>query len=418
MGRVQAALIVIAVVRYNHEKQDIIQVKKLYSRKVSRNERFWVAANSNETPAYMQFVLEGPGSIDVAHLRKAVKEASAANPGSRLIYKGNLKFSKWVDSGIAPPVTEVDGSGWSGMSSEGASFLNDPFTDATQPTCDVIVINGDPLRISFRAHHGVMDGRGLMTWMEDIFRVLRGEPPAGSDFAMNEVEFSKTFKVGRRKIYPPENIAPTGRATGKELGIIWQRWRKKGKFSDLIGQLCVIAASEARKKGAGIFRVGVPVDLRHRLKDTRATGNLTVALILEIGPEMTARDITEEIARQLKENHDVMLADIGVWLDFVPLWLMRFAMKRICTRQHKTGRYGMSGAISNLGKIPLIDYSCIGFNPVTCFILPNAVEYIPFLMTVAGNDNGLEIVTAMPRVLSGQGRLDNFMDNIIIGLNG
>ena len=73
-------------------------------------------------------VIEGSGSIDPAELQKAVKEASQANPGSRLLLKGMPWKRKWIDSGQTPPLRVVDGTAWSGYDMNGAPFLLDRLT--------------------------------------------------------------------------------------------------------------------------------------------------------------------------------------------------------------------------------------------------------------------------------------------------
>lgn len=87
--------------------------------------------------------------------------ASAGNPGSRLILRGHLGSCRWVDSGKTPPVREIDGSRWDGLGPVGAPFLQEPLSPIKGPMCEVLLIHGDPLRVAFRVHHGVMDGRGI-----------------------------------------------------------------------------------------------------------------------------------------------------------------------------------------------------------------------------------------------------------------
>ena len=93
--------------------------EKKYWRKMSYNDRLFAVAGKICQPGMNQFICEGDGVFDVEKWQSAVNVASAANPGSRIILKGHLNRSRWVDSGLNPPVIEVDGSGWDGMSPEG-----------------------------------------------------------------------------------------------------------------------------------------------------------------------------------------------------------------------------------------------------------------------------------------------------------
>ena len=77
--------------------------------------------------------------------------------------------------------------------------------------------------VGFRAHHAVMDGRGLFTWIEDVFRALRGETPLGSASKLSDFQAARTFQKGWRSIMPHEFCAPTGMPRGREPGNVWRR---------------------------------------------------------------------------------------------------------------------------------------------------------------------------------------------------
>ena len=125
--------------------------------------RLWVAADNIQPPFANQLIFDGSGTIDTVLMKEAVKTASAANPGSRYIIRGMLGRSRWVDSGITPPLRIVDASGWDGLGPEGApGCISERLSPFEGPTCEVIILQGDPLRIAFRTHHGVMDGRGTL----------------------------------------------------------------------------------------------------------------------------------------------------------------------------------------------------------------------------------------------------------------
>src|SRR4030042_2251198 len=147
---------------------------KRYTKKVSFNERVFLAAAQLAPPMANQMIFEGRGSLDYQHLQKAVETASEANPGSRLILKGILGGCRWVDSGTTPPVIDIPHSRWTGYDSENAPFLEKPLCPKQGPTCEVVLVQGDPVRVIFRSLHGVMDGRGTFIWAEEVFRSLRG----------------------------------------------------------------------------------------------------------------------------------------------------------------------------------------------------------------------------------------------------
>ena len=181
-----------------------------YKRKMSPTERVYLIYNHICPPFANQMILEGSGCLDYKKWILAVKEASKANPGSRIVCRGHGPLSHWVDSGIAPDVRKEDGSAWNGIGPEGAPFLERKLSPIKGPTCEVILINGGTPRIAFRTHHGAMDARGTMSWALDIFRSLRGEKPIGSHCALTEQKLARLYQKESRT--PPKHrfIAPTG----------------------------------------------------------------------------------------------------------------------------------------------------------------------------------------------------------------
>jgi hypothetical protein len=174
----------------NHHKQNTAYMPEIESRRSSRPlsiaSRIWIAWDLVNPPVWTTIAVEGHGLIDAQKLRNAIKIASQANPGSRLVLRGNLAWSRWVDSGTSPLLTEIENSDWDGMSSDGLKSLLKTHDVYRGPTAEVLIFYGEPLRMIFRAHHAVMDGRGLITWIEDIFRALNGQEPLGSDYTMVE----------------------------------------------------------------------------------------------------------------------------------------------------------------------------------------------------------------------------------------
>ena len=155
------------------------RIQDRYQRIVSTTERCWLAIDRQTCPFVISLVLEGRGGLDIGDLTNAVYRASSVNPGCRLVLKGALQWSRWQDSGTPPPVSVVSGKVWDGYGSRGAPFLARRLPE-NGPTCEVLMVEGYPPRLIFRAHHGVMDGRGIFTWVEDVFRTLRGEEPLGA----------------------------------------------------------------------------------------------------------------------------------------------------------------------------------------------------------------------------------------------
>ncbi|HPL15423.1 MAG TPA: hypothetical protein PL180_01905 [Spirochaetota bacterium] len=389
---------------------------KPYSRALSVNERLWLAADTIDTPFAIQMVCEGSGAIDVRDLRKAVELASAANPGSRLKLKGRLNSCRWIDTETAPPVREVDGNSWSGYSPEGAPFLETPFNVIDGPTCEVLLIHGDPPRAAFRAHHAVMDTHGIIFWAEEIFRALQGKPLRGSYSRATDWDVARSIQSQYRKPFPHDNLSVTGRAEGNEAGTVWGRRSIPGHFRQVLAQMAYQTAQEARRHGEGNVRFAVPIDLRSRIQGLRSTANLTIGIYIDVRPETTIDEIGWDIAWQLRQKRDCMIDRWDFLYRYIPISILGQEGSRRIVDHHSRGLYSISGLISNVGRLNTKHFSGGGFECRSIFSIPPYFSYVPLLLWLYGTDDTIELVYAAPRVLATQGRLNAAIDRIVSGL--
>ena len=384
-----------------------------FSRPLCRTERVYLVYDELCPGFANQFFLDGSGVLDAAKWRKAVEIASAANPGSRLVLKGSLACSHWVDSGVTPRVREVDGSGWDGLGPEnGPAFLTESLSPWEGPTAEVVLVHGDPLRVVFRSHHAVMDGRGNLFWMEDIIRVLNGLEPQGSNSKITELGMCKSFQKEGRTPPPHEFIAPTGMPQGNERGVIWRRIRIPGRHKDQLGKLAVLLAQSAWKYSEGKVRFGVPVDLRARQEGLRSTGNLTNLIYLEMTPETTYKDISQNISRQLAERKDGMLWWGDELTRFIPLWLLRRGLLNEIATKNRTGRYRNSGVLSNMGRVPVEYLQGAGFKTHYIWGIPPGNESIPIFVGLTHTREDQTLIISMPKTLGNGGRLDALIEHL------
>lgn len=384
--------------------------KKNY-RPMSSASRLWTAVGEVWPPFCVQMNIEGEGIISLQEMKHAVKLASEANPGARLVRRGILSASRWIDSGVTPRVREVDGSDWTGLNQENAPFLMDRLDIDKGPSCEVLLVRGASTRLIFRTHHAVMDARGTIVWAEDIFRILRGEKPVGSDFLATEDDFLN-FSETVEKPLPQNYIIPSVPADSGS-GYVWRRRKIEGKFSNLLPQLMCLTAKEAWKNGDGKIRIGVPVDLRSRRPGFRSTSNLTNAIFFNIEKDTVPEQLARDMHKRLEEQND----GVTTWEDhiikYIPIPILKKAINNECLKSRKTGNYRYTAFLSNLGKIALEPFSTPGYKAGSVFFIPQCNEWIPFFMTAQGNDSGTEIILTMPVFYGGNGKIDVLMDNII-----
>ena len=150
---------------------------KRYIRPLSPLERYSLVLNRLYR-YHVDGILEGQGDVDPTALQKAVDQAAQANPAIRVRLRGMLRWTWWVDSGIAPKVFKLPLCDWDGQSELHTEFLQtrlDPMKG--QAVADVLIVpcTDGFTRIVFRSVHAAIDGRGLMHWVAEVCRAMRSE---------------------------------------------------------------------------------------------------------------------------------------------------------------------------------------------------------------------------------------------------
>lgn len=393
------------------DSQQAVVTKK--SRPVSAREKVYIAIDQLSPPFANQFVLEGTGSIDHKQLLNAVEIASQANPGSRLVLRGRLGWSRWVDSGITPRVRLLNGENWSGHDPEGADFLLEPLPVRSGPTCEVILLSGDPIRVIFRTHHGVMDGRGTLLWVDDIFRVLNGNAPLGSTLGLTDTQLAKSLKAGTEKNLRRVCPAPTGLFEGNEEGSTWRRIQIKGKHSMLLPKVALFIAQQARRSPSDNIVISIPVDMRqHAAVRENNTGNLTGTIKITIAEHTTPEEITQQIQAKLEQREFAALNPGISIAPHLPLMLLVAGIQQAAKQMRQDSLFYDSAILSNLGKLNLQPYETKDFKPSGGVFIPLGTDASPLFMGLFGNEGGVEVTAKMPKGFASNGRIDQFMSDL------
>jgi hypothetical protein len=386
-------------------------MSKVYKRKLSDSERLWLGVNEVFPPFVNQIILEGHGNIDYTGLCHAVEAASAANPGSRLVLKGFLSKCYWVDSGITPPVRIADGENWDGRSSDNAPFLkiNLPYKG---PTCEVVYITGKITRIAFRSNHGVMDARGMLCWMEDVFRVLRGETPIGSLSTITDYELIESISDKKKKLDNIQSIAPTGKAGKKAKGSTWKRITVTGNQSKIIARIAIALSKSAWKYQTGRFNIAIPVDLRRRMEGLRSTANLSNTIFYEITKDSTSESMAKNLQEQIENKNDCINIERGYNVSLIPIWLIALTVRIISRIVLNKNLFIIPICISNVGRMDSKIFCTNGFIADSFFSIPLCSDRSPAFVVTTGMSGKIEILVCVPNLVSDNGRLDKLMDDI------
>ncbi|MBV2235663.1 MAG: hypothetical protein KUL75_08980 [Sterolibacterium sp.] len=384
-----------------------------YSRRMSATERFSLAIN--ELYRYNIVALaEGHGSITHKALQDAVIVAAEKNPGARVRLKSFLGFSKWVDSGLAPVVHEIDTPHWDCFSERGAEFMDTPF-DALHgdAVCDLYLIPGKTIRIVVRVLHAAMDARGLQHFVKDIFRVLRNEPPIGSFSSLTDTEVRLRFQDSIQG-QPVEMecmpiLQPSAR-DGEKLSYVWRRIIINKNIGNMLPKMAVFLAQHARAHSAGEVGFTIPVDMRGLRTDVDTTANMTGYLRVKVDSDTTARSVMQQINQGIKNHLDCVIPPIFKWVPWIPMSILSKDMRNNADNLlYEKNKVIPSGGIVSMGMFKSEDYSCPQFKASTCIGIPGSVGKMN--VVIMNHPEHTEVVFSTPAAFNKNGQLDRLIED-------
>lgn len=332
---------------------------------------------------HVDAILQGIGNLDARVLADAVATAAEANPGVRVRLKGFLGWARWVDSGIAPQVHVVASSSWTGTSGDDAEFLSTPLDPVRGgPVTDILLVHcaDARLRIVFRSVHAAIDGRGIVHWIQDVFRVLRGEAPAGALSCLTDMDIQASNREALRRNgftpLPPAGAIPvvTSGAADRPLDYVWRRVVLRKGQPHLLTKSAVFLAQWARRETNGEVRFTIPVDYRGLRTDEMGTGNLTGYLKLQVEPGDSYRSVTLRLSQLVKAYADCHQSpDIPV-IRWLPLrFLVSKLRQRLDNLLFQLNHDMPSGGIVSMGAVNREQYSCPGFEAEYLYGIPGFV---------------------------------------------
>ncbi|HPR92656.1 MAG TPA: hypothetical protein PKW67_01165, partial [Syntrophomonadaceae bacterium] len=133
---------------------------------------------------------------------------------------------------------------------------------------------------------------------------------------------------------------------------------------------------------------------------------LSNLIYLDVTPRSTPETITEDLKTQLAKKSDGMLYWCDRLVRYFPLAIIENSLKKEIKAKHNTGLYRNSGIISNVGIIPLEQFTGGGFVTTNIFGLPIGMENIPFFLGIIGSTDHIDLIMGMAKKLAYGGRLE------------
>lgn len=363
-----------------------------FRRPVSPTEWSYLAAAGLGELMVLHLVVEGSGPIDALALSRAVAQASASCPGSRLVRRGRM----WIDSGRPARVVVADGAAFDRSTLTGLPELTGPLPEAEgRSGTEVLLLTGEPSTVVFRASHAVMDLKGTAIWAAEVFRALRGEPLHGAADSLADYQLLDGLgRTGQRPRLGLDQRSPLAGRAGS--GSLWRRRTVPGRHAALAAK---VAAAVAGAVGVSPARIMVPVDLRRHAPTVSSTANLALPVFLDV----PAGQGTDEVHRRLLNALSVrqeLAAGAEAALARLPMAATAALVGASRAATYARHRYLASAIVSNAGRLALEDFSTGEFTAATVYALPVHAPLVPVSIVL------LELPEHTELVISARGAAD------------
>jgi amino acid adenylation domain-containing protein len=331
---------------------------------------------------YIQLLVEGHGSIDPDALTAAVAVASQACPGLRATLEGRT----WVDSGVAPAVVVADPASFDRMRLDSPLLRERPGTGPL--SSEVILVPGSPTTVVFRAHHAILDGRGALVWLRQVFRALRSEPVEAADDPRNSEIMAEEISrlLGDPPPEPqqdrpvPEWRALFGPLPDEPSESVWRRRVIDGTHPAAAARVARLVAAHGEGGGEGVLTI--PVDLRPYLPGLHTTGPASSAVFIAVRSGDDWHDVHANLLTELRQQSHLIGRAKPSRLE-MPLEEVAEGYRRLDVLVRRNPRliwdkgiWPSMATVSHLGSVGLADLCADGFEATSVYSL-GSISWIP-----------------------------------------
>ncbi|PTU33016.1 hypothetical protein [Stenotrophobium rhamnosiphilum] len=353
------------------------------------------------------FIFRGEGRISAERWQAALDQVTAVNPGLRLRLVGDGFRARWLNDGQPTRLRIVEDCSWDARSSDGADFVYETVLSLNDGLTSELLVMHQPnnrMLVMLRGHHAVMDGKGAMHFMSELFHALRGEPLLGTNVAFSDVDVMMSVGAVRSTSRHIKTVAMTGMPQGMARGDDWRLLDLGAPQKNMLGRIVEAMVEFTHQHSDLPVSIGVPVDLRRHVPGLISTANFTNMLLVRMEKGEGAEDFKRKLHEMLDQKMETLypsILDIFKWL---PLsWLDRLVSRN--EKNYHQRKALETAVVSNLGRFNSVDFSCDGFRMDGMVVVPLTGSVFAGL---AGVDDRVELAINIPRVLSSNGRFDAF----------
>jgi amino acid adenylation domain-containing protein len=371
------------------------------NRAITFTEKLYLAGEKIAPPFAIQIVIEGVGDLLLEDLVRAVVKASDVCPGTKLKLQGN----KWVSGDRYPRVSEIKKENLE-------SSLREKLRPKEAVALEVLLARdeGNQVDLVFRVLHSVMDGRGALLWIEEVFRALRDEKLIGAPSFDTETNFLENAPiVHERKKLKLNFSSPINLRRGEIDGPLFIRKTLIGNHSGLVSKLSVMLTNEAFG-ATSLFMI--PVDLRRHPMNGTSLSNLSLPLFLECKKGETWEMVHEKLLSLLKNNLEISKDGMEGWISSIPLNILTTGLRLLVKFQQKTGLFPATSLLSHLGRVEYKTFSSPHFQMKTMYSIPVYIPLAPLSFVAVDCGDHTELLVSSPSGAEVTRQLEALMDKI------
>lgn len=359
-----------------------MKFNKNFIREASPNEKFYSDMQKHYTCFSMQFILEATGDINHKDFENAVKEASDYCPLSKAV----LVKNNWVNTNNYPTITYLEN-----FELDNKSFSNELFLEKINP-CDCCVkfyiSKSDKFTLIIKIFHGLMDGKGALIYINNIFKSLRNEPLDRAISKVSDLSFIKTMTKHRSKInYELKTqLIDTGVKTKLEH-TYFNKIVINTVEPFMLPKIISVLSNYYIDKNCTFM---IPVDIRRHKKNTIITSNMVLPIFLNTNKNDTVDSILKKLLMLMKNNEELNLENVDHGsLKNIPFFIKKQLIDIMKKISFKTNKFPLSGLLSDLGKIDLDMLSIDGLCMNSFVSLPIQQPLAPISLVVSSDNKNM-----------------------------
>lgn len=329
---------------------------------------------TSQSPFLIQLLLEGEGELSFSQVKKSCDEIN------QLLSKEYKCVTLRVDS--------VD------------RFINKSIDNLME----ILVEESPPsLRIMFRVHHSLMDGRGALKFLEILLKnCSEAELPLNIDFN-NEQSFLSTCNDVSNRSYP--------RLEKKKYLENYLISNDQFRFENLsvesLGEgtssVLAVALGRVLKKDVSIM---FPTDIRRHIKNENHFGNFSLPIFKNIAHGSSWQEVEASLMSSLLRGEELKYDPLAPVLKFSPRPLIKFFLNFFSKYMSFSKRYPIDAVISYLGTIDSNSYTTKDFKLKNILSIAPQIPFSPLSIVAIDFNKKLNI--------SLSSHADQFLDKIQI----